>query len=140
MRPNETGPTTTHEEFKMLHDKYPLETLQRILLTHLRPHFEGVTQPRRQHRGFKRLAGPCEQVFSALVAASSNADASAERAFAEVVEALQLSRIQLLSFDDQDGLVSRIRHHNVWDFSTGHLVDNQAGFRSGGDLGKVVWS
>ncbi|MGE4607087.1 MAG: M48 family metallopeptidase [Myxococcota bacterium] len=77
-------------------------TLQRILLTHLRPHFEGVTQPRLRHRSFKRLADPCEQVFSALVAASSNADASAERAFAEAADALKLSRIQLLPFDQID--------------------------------------
>lgn len=74
-------------------------TLQRILLTHLRPHFEGVTPPRLRYRDFKRLADPCEQVFSALVAASSNADASAERAFAEVAAALPLPRIRLRPFD-----------------------------------------
>ncbi|MFP6641290.1 MAG: M48 family metalloprotease, partial [Myxococcota bacterium] len=74
-------------------------TLQRILLTHLRPHFEGVKSPRLRYSSFKRVAEPCEQVFSALVAASSNADTSAERAFAEVASDLQLSRIQLLPFD-----------------------------------------
>ncbi|MBJ19232.1 MAG: hypothetical protein CL933_07365 [Deltaproteobacteria bacterium] len=71
--------------------------LQRILLTHLRPHFEGVTRHPRRIRSFKRLAEPCEWVFSALVAASSNAGAAAERAFSEAGESLQLSGLQLLS-------------------------------------------
>ena len=77
-------------------------TLQRILLTHLRPHFEGVTRSRHRYRGFKRLGDPCERVFSALVAASSNADAAAEQAFAEVAGALQLSGLRLLSPEKVD--------------------------------------
>jgi hypothetical protein len=77
-------------------------TLQRILLTHLRPHFEGVARQRHLYRGFKRLADPCEQVFSALVAASSNADAVADQAFADAAGALQLSGLRLISLDEID--------------------------------------
>jgi Zn-dependent protease with chaperone function len=77
-------------------------TLQRILLTHLRPHFEGVRHNRRHYRGFKQLRGPSEQVFSALVAASSNADTAAEEAFDEAAKALQLSGLRLLPLDEVD--------------------------------------
>lgn len=75
-------------------------TLQRILLTHLKPHFEGVKPSRSRYSGFKRLAEPCEKVFSALVAASSNQDAEGERAFSEAASSLKLSRIRLLPFDE----------------------------------------
>ncbi len=72
--------------------------LQRLLLAHLRPHFEGIAGPRLRRASFKGLADPCAQVFSALVAASSNSDVSIERAFSEVANALELPEIRLLPF------------------------------------------
>lgn len=77
-------------------------TLQRILVAHLRPHFEGVTHPPHRYRSFKRLAEPCERVFSALVAASSNADAAAEQAFADAAASLHLAGLELRSGEPTD--------------------------------------
>jgi Zn-dependent protease with chaperone function len=74
-------------------------TLQRILLTHLKPHFKGVQTFRKRDRGLKRLAGPCEKVFSALLAASSNPPGEAEHALSEAARRLNLPRIRLLPFE-----------------------------------------
>lgn len=74
--------------------------LQRILLTHLKPHFEGSRPSRVRFSGFKRLADPCEKIFSALVAASANHDEMGKRAFTEAAEGLGLSQIRLLSFGE----------------------------------------
>ena len=74
-------------------------TLQRILLTHLKPHFEGVSTSQNRFSGFKKLAEPCEKVFSALVLASSNPPQEAEQAFYEAVRDVGVSGVRLLPFD-----------------------------------------
>ena len=75
-------------------------TLQKILLTHLKPHFDGVSSSRVRFSGFKQLAGPCESVFSALVTASAASDAMGKQAFSEAARSLGLSHLRLLPFSE----------------------------------------
>jgi hypothetical protein len=75
-------------------------TLQKILLTHLKPHFDGVPSSRVRFSGFKRLAEPCESVFSALVTASAASDEVGKQAFSEAARSLGLSHLRLLPFSE----------------------------------------
>ena len=56
-------------------------TLQRLLLTHLRPHFERVKPPRIRYASLERLASECSVVLSALVYVGHHSEATVQGAF-----------------------------------------------------------
>jgi Zn-dependent protease with chaperone function len=56
--------------------------LQRMVFTHLRPHFERVKPPRVRHLSARKLSEPCAVVLSILAHAGSPSEASIRNAFA----------------------------------------------------------
>ncbi len=58
-------------------------TLQRLLLAHLRPHFERVRPPRVRYSSLRRLTSECSVVLSVLAYAGNPSDAEQRTAFAE---------------------------------------------------------
>ncbi len=57
-------------------------TLQRILLHHLGPHFEGLTPPRVRYYGLNRLGTECATLISMLAHAGNRDESAARQAFA----------------------------------------------------------
>ena len=55
--------------------------LQRMVFTHLRPHFERVKPPRIRHTSLRKLSEPCAVVLSILAHAGSSSEASIRSAF-----------------------------------------------------------
>jgi Zn-dependent protease with chaperone function len=55
--------------------------LQRMVYTHLRPHFERVKPPRIRHTSLRKLSEPCAVVLSILAHAGSSSEASIRTAF-----------------------------------------------------------
>jgi hypothetical protein len=56
-------------------------TLQRLLLTHLRPHFERVKPPRIRYASLNRLASECGVVLSTLAYVGHQSEATIRAAF-----------------------------------------------------------
>ena len=75
-------------------------TLQKILLTHLSPGFEGGSSKRVRFSGLKRLASPIEATFSALVTASGSSDEMDQRAFADAAQSLGLPHLRCRPFHE----------------------------------------
>ena len=67
--------------------------LQRMVFTHLRPHFERVKPPRIRHTSLRKLSEPCAVVLSILAHAGSPSEASVRTAFE--LGAAQLSGIDI---------------------------------------------
>jgi Zn-dependent protease with chaperone function len=67
--------------------------LQRMVFTHLRPHFERVKPPRVRHTSLRKLSEPCAVVLSILAHAGSPSEASVRTAFE--LGAAQLSGIDI---------------------------------------------
>ena len=74
-------------------------TLQRVLLTHLRPHFEHVRPPRVRHASLRRLTPQCEVVLSILAHAGGRSEAQGRAAFAQGASRLRDLEIELLPLD-----------------------------------------
>ncbi len=74
-------------------------TLQRVLLTHLRPHFEHVRRPRVRHSSLRRVTSPCEVVLSILAYAGGRSEEQRHAAFAQGASRLRDLEIELLSVD-----------------------------------------
>jgi Zn-dependent protease with chaperone function len=70
--------------------------LQRMVFTHLRPHFERVKPPRLRHIPPHKLAEPCAVVLSILAHAGSPSEASVRAAFASGAAELPEIEIALL--------------------------------------------
>jgi hypothetical protein len=70
--------------------------LQRMVLGHLRPHFERVKPPRVRHISPRKLSEPCAVVLSILAHAGSPDEASVRTAFA--LGASQLPGVELALF------------------------------------------
>ena len=75
-------------------------TLQKILLTHLSPFFEGARPDRVRFSGLARLTQPIEAVFSALVTASGSSEELSQRAFVEATQILGLPGLQRVPFQE----------------------------------------
>jgi Zn-dependent protease with chaperone function len=71
-------------------------TLQRILLTHLRPHFERVPPPRVRHRAISRLAPQCAVVLSLLAYAGGRSETAVRHAFEQGCSRLRHLNLALL--------------------------------------------
>ncbi len=56
-------------------------TLQRLLLSHLRPHFERVKTPRTRYSSLARLASECSVVLSTLAYFGHHSETTARAAF-----------------------------------------------------------
>ncbi len=67
--------------------------LQRMVFTHLRPHFERVKPPHVRHTSLRKLSEPCAVVLSILAHAGSSSEASILTAFE--TGASRLSRINI---------------------------------------------
>jgi hypothetical protein len=88
--------------------------LQRMLLAHLRPHFEGV-KPVRQHIGrIERLAAECSVLFSALGYAGLHGETEVDTdAFREAAKTLGLRDLEPLPLEraglaELDGALTRL--------------------------------
>ena len=68
-------------------------TLQRVLRTHLRPHFEKVSPPRVRYSSLERVRGECAVVLSVLTRGGSGT----ERGFLEGAAVLGLADLALLA-------------------------------------------
>ena len=75
-------------------------TLQKILLTHLSPFFDGARPNRVRFSGLGRLHQPIEAVFSALVTASGSPDELSQRAFVEATQILGLPGLRRIPFQE----------------------------------------
>ncbi|MCZ6463808.1 MAG: hypothetical protein O7A09_05680, partial [Proteobacteria bacterium] len=74
-------------------------TLQRVLLTHLRPHFEHVRPPRVRHKSLRRVSAPCAVVLSILAYAGGRSEEQCHAAFAQGASRLRDVEIELLPVD-----------------------------------------
>jgi Zn-dependent protease with chaperone function len=74
-------------------------TLQRVLLAHLRPHFEHVRPPRVRHASLHRVTAQCEVVLSILAYAGGRSEEQRHAAFAQGASRLCDLKIELLSVD-----------------------------------------
>ena len=63
-------------------------TLQRVLLAHLRPHFERVPPPRVRYSSLARLTSQCSVLLSTLARVGSRSDAGLRAAFEQGVSRL----------------------------------------------------
>lgn len=70
-------------------------TLQRILMQHLRPHFEPVRPARPRYSSLRTVADPLSVVLSTIARATSGGEAVARRVFAQVADALGLAERDL---------------------------------------------
>jgi len=74
-------------------------TLQRMLVAHLRPHFERVRPPRVRYSSLRRLAPECGVVLSILAIAGSQSDAGTRAAFERGASQLRGIELALLPRD-----------------------------------------
>jgi hypothetical protein len=88
-------------------------TLQRMLVAHLRPHFERVRPPRVRYSSLCRLAPQCGVVLSILAHAGSQSDAGIRAAFERGASRLRGIELALLPRDgcglaDLDSALQRL--------------------------------
>jgi Zn-dependent protease with chaperone function/uncharacterized tellurite resistance protein B-like protein len=77
-------------------------TLQRILLTHLAPNFEGVHKPGRRLRSRQQLRQVLETIFSALARVGNLSESATAEAVARAGRDLVKGELRLLSPDEAD--------------------------------------
>jgi uncharacterized tellurite resistance protein B-like protein len=77
-------------------------TLQRILLTHLAPNFEGVHRPRQRLRSKQQLRQVLETIFSALARVGNLSESATAEAVARAGRDLVKGELRLLSPDEAD--------------------------------------
>jgi Zn-dependent protease with chaperone function len=77
-------------------------TLQRILLTHLAPNFEGVHKPRHRLRSRQQLRQVLETIFSALARVGNLSESATAAAVARAGRDLVKGELRLLSPDETD--------------------------------------
>jgi len=77
-------------------------TLQRILLTHLAPNFEGVHRPRRRLRSKQQLRQVLEIILSALARVGGLSESATQQAVARAGRDLVKGELRLLSPDQVD--------------------------------------
>ena len=92
-------------------------TLQRILLAHLRPHFERVRPPRVRYSSLRRLTPQCGVVLSILAHAGGRSDAQIRAAFEQGASHLHGVELALLPLDrcglaDLDPALQRLAEAN----------------------------
>jgi Zn-dependent protease with chaperone function len=92
-------------------------TLQRILLAHLRPHFERVRPPRVRYSSLRRLTPQCSVVLSILAYVGSRSDAQLRAAFEQGASHLRGIELALLPRDrcglaDLDPALQRLAEAN----------------------------
>jgi len=75
-------------------------TLQRILLTHLTPTFEGVQRPRKRLRGKKQVRRVLEVILSTLVRAGTLSESAMQQVVAGAGRDLGEAELQLLPPDE----------------------------------------
>jgi hypothetical protein len=75
-------------------------TLQRILLTHLTPTFEGVQRPRKRLRGKKQVRRVLEVILSTLVRAGTLSESAMQQVVAGAGRDLGEDELQLLPPDE----------------------------------------
>ncbi len=80
-------------------------TLQRILLTHLAPNFEGVRRPGRRLRSKQQLRQVLETILSSLARAGSLSESAMRESVASAGRTLVKAELQLRS-EDEVGLAS----------------------------------
>jgi hypothetical protein len=92
-------------------------TLQRILVAHLRPHFERVRPPRVRYSSLRKLAPQCGMVLSFLAHADGQGDAETRSAFEQGASQLSGVELSLLPRDgchlaDLDSALQRLVQAN----------------------------
>ena len=80
-------------------------TLQRILLTHLAPNFEGVHRPERRLRSKQQLRQVLETILSSLARVGNLSESAMRQSVASAGHALVKAELRLLS-EDEVGLAS----------------------------------
>jgi uncharacterized tellurite resistance protein B-like protein len=80
-------------------------TLQRILLTHLAPNFEGVHRPGRRLRSKQQLRQVLETILSSLARVGNLSESAMRQSVASAGRALVKAELRLLS-EDEVGLAS----------------------------------
>jgi hypothetical protein len=88
-------------------------TLQRILLTHLGPHFRRVRAPRVRYKRMSPVADSCSVVLSILARGGDNPPEVASRAFEQAKASLELPELALLApqqagLHELDGALGRL--------------------------------
>jgi len=106
--------TSQYERFQgLVHDLVQADdhidlfewTLQRILLTHLAPNFEGVRRPGRRLRSERQLRQVLETILSSLARVGNLSESAMQESVARAGSALVKAELQLLP-EDEVGLAS----------------------------------